>query len=226
MQNHDLHKIKLPGEGQPLQVYAEFLMNLRGQMEFFDRGKGWISWLQGKALLRARKVAKRGTWGPFLKKVRIKPTTAAYLLTIAENYSAEQAKAKGYSEMLREQYLCYARKLDEEVEALDVEMREAVTSGATGTTTTADEGQGDDEGNKSGKNATTGKYVEPDPATRDIIKNLNLIVERLEEFRDSLPAKKPPTGKPKNVSEAEMRVKQAEKVLGQILSRLRSWGKA
>jgi hypothetical protein len=98
--------------GHSEEVYLRYLESLREVSGRWDRGKGWISWLQGRALNRLResiqhKVCDRGAYGRVLRQLGMKQTTAWYCRRIAGTFTADAASTLGFSEML---YRIGARK--------------------------------------------------------------------------------------------------------------------
>jgi len=109
-------QIKLPKAGQETEVYIKFLQSLQATVGFFDRSKGHISWIQGQALLRARKVCKKpGDWSAFLKAIHMEPTTAKHLRRIGHEFSEAQTMELGYTEMLRRIYPGYRDNLKDDL---------------------------------------------------------------------------------------------------------------
>ncbi len=109
--------INPPKSGQPVKTYADFFNGLRDQVGQFDRGKGRLSWLQGRALLLARpQCSKRKgqTWKGFLKSIGITESTAKHLRKVAEKISEAESKTLQYSEMLARCYPSYAAQLKKE----------------------------------------------------------------------------------------------------------------
>jgi hypothetical protein len=95
----------LPAEGQGEEVYLHYLKSLQEASTFWDRGKGWISWLEGRALNRLtesikRKACDRGAYGRVLRQLGMKPTTAWYCRRIAAKFTADEVRTLGFSEML------------------------------------------------------------------------------------------------------------------------------
>lgn len=104
--------ILLPKEGKRLDVYADFILKLQTETQFFSRNLGHRSWCQGQVLLMARKqVKKKGDWGRFLSAVKISPETGRLLRRIAERVTVSQAKTLTYVEMLRIVYPSFKKTL-------------------------------------------------------------------------------------------------------------------
>jgi hypothetical protein len=115
----NLDTIQAPTAGQPLSVYLAFMQMFKADAGAWDRGKGRLSYLQGTALLHARKVCQEsgevGAWGAFLGKIGMKDTTAKYLRKIATDISEKESHTLGFSEMLARCYKSYANKVKAEV---------------------------------------------------------------------------------------------------------------
>jgi len=118
----DLENFPIPDEGQPLEVYADAILNLRPKANFFGRSLGRVSWLQGKVLQRARKACPRGQWQKFLhllgdkpngKKV-MTPETARLLMKVAHKVSEENSLKLEYVEMLRMVYPSFKQTMAED----------------------------------------------------------------------------------------------------------------
>lgn len=93
----------LPKENQTWTAYRDYLQGIRKDANFFERGKGWISWLQGEVLNRCvtSKKLKRGEYSQLLKAIGMQKGTAYNCRRIAANFSPGVARVKGFSEMLR-----------------------------------------------------------------------------------------------------------------------------
>lgn len=93
----------LPKENQTWTAYRDYLQGIRKDANFFERGKGWISWLQGEVLNRCvtSKKLKRGEYSQLLKSIGMQKGTAYNCRRIAANFPPEVARVKGFSEMLR-----------------------------------------------------------------------------------------------------------------------------
>jgi hypothetical protein len=96
----------LPADGKGEEVYLRYLISLRGTAECWDRGKGWISWLQGQALNRLvnsirSRTCKYGAYGRVRKRIGMTQTTAWYCRQIAARCTADEARTLGYVAMLR-----------------------------------------------------------------------------------------------------------------------------
>ena len=94
----------LPPENADPVIYEIHLRNLISHADIWDRGRGWISWLEGMILERARKSSKckRGDYGKILQAIGIHEKTAYNCRRIAQRFLPEKAKRMGYTEMLRE----------------------------------------------------------------------------------------------------------------------------
>jgi len=99
MRGHDLDKIKIPRAGQRPEVYIRFLRGLKSEAEFWDRGKGKISWIHGTALNLLRASCKYGEWGPRLAETGIGLSTSKKLRRCAKEFSYSQAAKLGYDGM-------------------------------------------------------------------------------------------------------------------------------
>lgn len=100
----DLPKVDdLPAENQSWMVYRDWLKSIQTDSNFFERGKGWISYLQGEVLNRcvASKKLKRGDYTKLLKSIGMKKGTAYNCRRIAARFGPREARKKGFSEMLR-----------------------------------------------------------------------------------------------------------------------------
>jgi hypothetical protein len=95
-----------PPEGSTRTQYEKYLLSLRAPAGKFERGLGWLSFLQGMALERfmSSPKCKRGDYKRILEKVGLKPGTAYNVRRIYRAFKDKQdeARQKGYTEMLQE----------------------------------------------------------------------------------------------------------------------------
>jgi hypothetical protein len=121
----DIDNFPMPDEGQPMEVYADALLRLRSNADFFSRSLGRISWIQGKVLLRARRACPRGQWQKFLHlldrkpngKPLLTPETARLLMRVAETVSEANSRKLEYIEMLRMVYPSFKQTINEDAAA-------------------------------------------------------------------------------------------------------------
>jgi hypothetical protein len=105
----------LPGENESWTVYRDYLLTLQQKDNFFERGKGAISWLQGEALNRCvtSKKLKHGQYTKLLAAIKMKKTTAYNCRRIAASFIYEYACRNGYSKMLEKLgWTTIGRKMD------------------------------------------------------------------------------------------------------------------
>lgn len=93
----------VPKENQSWIVYRDYLKTLSAHDNFFERGKGFLSWLQGTALTLCieSKQLKRGQYTKLLKAIKMKRGTAYNCRRIAKTFLPNRAAKYGYTEMLR-----------------------------------------------------------------------------------------------------------------------------
>ena len=93
-----------PPEGATAKQYEKYLDSLRSPAGLWDRGLGWISWLQGQALERLVKSdrCKRGTYTSALEKIGMKRGTAYNCRRIYNQFRESVARKRGYTDMLRD----------------------------------------------------------------------------------------------------------------------------
>ena len=100
---------KLPDDGdvpkanQSWAVYRDYLKGLIPHDNFFERGKGILSWMQGTALtlcVESTKL-KRGEYSKLLADIKMKRGTAYNCRRIAKAYMPDRARTLGYTAMLR-----------------------------------------------------------------------------------------------------------------------------
>ena len=93
----------LPPENQPWTVYRDFMLSLKKADNFFERGKGQISWLQGECLNRAvaSNKLKRGDYKKLLKEIGWTKSTGYNCRRIAQRFDFSEACRYGFTEMLR-----------------------------------------------------------------------------------------------------------------------------
>ncbi len=122
LDNLDVPEVQATDE-KPLTTLGEFLVSLDAQIrvgdtDILDRGKGALSWLQGKVLSqvypldrkRFKAAAKRGQWGEFLKKYwKYSPSTAYWCRRIYETWhdSRMEVKRLGFTGCIQELLAMY-----------------------------------------------------------------------------------------------------------------------
>lgn len=200
MRNVD--EIRLPKEGQEPEVYAKFLQDIEGDAVGWDRGKGRISWIQGKALNMARESCKRsrkkGAWKTFLASIHMNPSTAKHLRKVAERIDEADSFTMGYSEMLRVVYPSYRAQLEKDADSEDA-------SGGKG----------------KGKSNPTEKS-EVDVVER-LVTDLTNAKTALQTMKESMPSKRPLTATIQNVGLAITEAKEIRHDAERVLQVLTAW---
>jgi len=133
----NLNEIRLPKAGQKPEVYADFLLSLRSDAGVWDRGKGRMSWVQGRALNLARPACKKpGTWDALLKSIKMTASTAKHLRKVADVVTEEQSHVMGYAEMLCIAYPSYRKQLQDDAAADETPKRKNKGNGKVETVET------------------------------------------------------------------------------------------
>ena len=93
----------VPKANQSWTVYRDYLKGLIQHDNFFERGKGFLSWLQGTVLTLCveSKKLKRGEYSMLLAAIKMKRGTAYNCRRIAKAFMPDRARTLGYTAMLR-----------------------------------------------------------------------------------------------------------------------------
>jgi len=91
----------LPPVQADRKVYEDYLVNLNPTAGIWDRGKGWISWIQGTVLNRLKdsKKCTASDYAAVLEMVGISRSTGYHCCRIAAKIKEEDAMKMGYTEM-------------------------------------------------------------------------------------------------------------------------------
>ncbi len=114
----DVDLMRPPRAGQSPKVYAAFLLDLSAFDGLYDRKTGRVAWLQGKALIAARKqITERGGWKRFCQKVGMSESTAKQRRKVATLVTEKESHTLGYSEMLARVYPSYKSEMRKDADA-------------------------------------------------------------------------------------------------------------
>ena len=94
----------LPPEHETEEVYQKFLSTFQQRFTIWDRGKGWMSWVQGTVLNRIANSSRCGRQSiqRITDAVGIGRATAYNCRRIAQRFNPDEARTMGYTEMLTE----------------------------------------------------------------------------------------------------------------------------
>jgi predicted lipoprotein with Yx(FWY)xxD motif len=99
----DLTESIIPGETATVADCKEAFEKVNGEFSILDRKQGWMGWLKGRILIRARDnacKAERMKWKDFCEQIGIPRSTASLYIRIAEQYeSTEQVAGKTLTEL-------------------------------------------------------------------------------------------------------------------------------
>ena len=117
-----------PRKGRPLREYVEYMLDLHKQALGYNRSLGRLSWLQGRALVEARKsCTKRGQWKDFCISIEMNPKTAYLLRRVGELIPEERSYTLEYSQMLEIVFPSFKKQLLEESKQDNTKGRKGTT---------------------------------------------------------------------------------------------------
>lgn len=92
-----------PPKNATPKIYRDYLQSIRAEHNYFERGLGYMSWLTGCSLERAKRSTKvkRGDYQKIVEAVGLSQATAYNCRRIYKAYTRVNSMRMGYTEMLR-----------------------------------------------------------------------------------------------------------------------------
>lgn len=92
-----------PPKNATPKVYRDYLRNIKADHNYYERGLGYMSWLTGCSLERAKRSTKvkRGDYQKIVEAVGLSQATAYNCRRIYKSYTRVNSMRMGYTEMLR-----------------------------------------------------------------------------------------------------------------------------